>query len=202
MLQQLKNLSRLRKYYLLYEFLTKTTYVFLIALTVGLLGLNFGEVGKILKEWLVPLMGLAVFLPGISRYIVKNPVRSYTWVVAVEVVCVFGFWLTEWGIYPGFLLIGSWCVMMCTASVLKPLKDKNISQVIKGDGEFSILRTRVNALGAVVIATIGFALLYYRVSTLYAVTLTTTCLIISRYVYVHVMEELYIIEDGRSKGYK
>ena len=96
----------------------------------------------------------------------------------------------------------SWCVMMCTASVLKPLKDKNISQVIKGDGEFSILRTRVNALGAVVIATIGFALLYYRVSTLYAVTLTTTCLIISRYVYVHVMEELYIIEDGRSKGYK
>lgn len=202
MFRELSQLSTLRIRYLAYEFLVKTTYVFMLALTTGLLKSNYSEVGTILKEALVPIIGLAVFVPGVSRYIVKNPVYSYTWVVALEILCIVGFWLTEFNYYPGVLLIASFCLMTAIGAVMQPLKDKNISQVISADGSFAILRSRINALGAIILALIGGAMIYYRVDTFYAATFTTACLIASRYQYVHVMDELYIIENGRSKGYK
>ena len=201
MLTSLRQLSKLRKHYLAYEFLSKSTYVFLISVTVGLLSSTFGANGLVIKDWMTPVLGLAVFLPGLSRYVIKNPVRSYTWIVTIEILCILGFWLTEWNIYPDTILLASLGIMMALKSVITPLRDKNNSQVIKSCGEFSLLRGRINALSAVVLGGIGGLMVLYSVPTVIGVALTTSCLILSRYMYVLVMKELYVIENGRAKGY-
>lgn len=190
MINEIKELTRLRKYFLLYQFFTKATNVFLIAITIKLISTMFGDFGLILKDYAVPLIGLLIFLPYISGYIIDHPLKCFTVVVALEILSIVGYSLAELGFYPEITLVFSIFVLTASNTVVAPLRAKNTSEVIGGCKSYSILSERLNAVSMALLTLVGIALLTYGIPTTLNIVLSVICLLASRLVYVVVLKEL------------
>lgn len=190
MLNQIQQLSRLRKHYLLYQLFTKATNIFLIAMTISLLFQFYGEKGVIIKDYIVPALSLFIFIPYISGYIIDNPRSSFAWVIAIEVFALINYCLAYYGIYSEVtLIIGILTLTICNVFV-NPLRVKNTSQVVNGEKEYSILSERVNAVFTVVLAAIGIYLVSAELSNMINIVMTIVCVLASRFTYFVVLDEL------------
>jgi hypothetical protein len=190
MITQIKQLSDLRKFYLAYQFFTKATNIFLIAMTISLIFTFFGEKGVIIKDYVVPALSLFIFTPFISGYIIDNPRKAFSWVIAIEVFALVNYCLAEWGYYSQItLLIGLLTLTICNVFV-NPLRVKNTSQVVNNDKDYSILSDRINAIFTVTLAAIGVTLVTYDMTTMINIVMTIVCVLLSRFTYMRVLVEL------------
>jgi hypothetical protein len=155
MVTQLKNLSKLRKLHLAYNLLTSGINVFLIAITITLISGLFGDEGLILKDYIVPFLGLSVFLPKICRYIINNPIRSYKYVVAIEMVCIAGYGIADAGYYPEIVAVTSMVLLTVCNTVVRPCRAKNTSAIVNNDGEYTLLQEKFQTASVVSIGFIG-----------------------------------------------
>jgi len=198
MLQQLKNLSKVRKLLLIYSFLTQACNVFLIAVTATLIIQYFDALGIILRDYSAPIFGLLLFIPKVSKYIVDNPFKCYPYIVAIEITCVTGYMVVAQGFYPVPILLLSMFFLGSCNTLVRPLRTKNSSQVIKGDGEFAVLAERFSSLAMVIVTVIGVAMTTYHVNTLVNAFLSITFIALSRWVYHYFLIELNKSEEGES----
>lgn len=155
MITQLKELSKLRRLHLAYNLLTSGINVFLIAITITLISGLFGDEGLILKDYIVPFLGLSVFLPKICRYIINNPIRSYKYVVAIEMTCIMGYGVADAGYYPEIVAVTSMVILTICNTVVRPCRSKNTSAIINNDGEYTLLMEKFQTASVVSIGFVG-----------------------------------------------
>ncbi len=194
MLKQLKSLSKLRKLYLTYQLLVAACNVFLIAVTATLIIKHFDTLGIILRDYSATLFGLLLFIPGISKYITRNPMKCYPYIVAIEITCVTGYMVASRDIYPEFILVASMFFWGATNTLVRPLRAKNYSQVIKGDGDYAVLSERVSSISLVLVTALGVWMTWAGISTLVNAALTIIFMAGSRWVYHYFLIELLGIE--------
>tara|TARA_R100000664_G_C2759916_1_gene150324 strand:+ start:9810 stop:10400 length:591 start_codon:yes stop_codon:yes gene_type:complete len=190
MLSQLKELSRLRKYYLAYQFFTKSTNIFLIAITIRLIIDQFGDDGLIVKDYMIPVLGLFIFVPFLSNYIVDNAKSCFKWIIVVEVISLLLYSAAEKGFFPEVTLVMGIVTLTVSNVFVSPLRVKNTSQVVDNDKEYSILSERVNSVFTVLLSGIGLLLLTYGVPSDVNIVLTMIFVLLSRFSYLVVLDEL------------
>jgi len=189
-INDLKNLSSLRKYYLAYQFFTKSTNIFLIAITIRLIIDQFGEDGLILKDYAIPVLGLFIFVPFLSNYIIDNARKCFKWIIVVEVFSLLMYIAAEKNFFPEITLILGIVTLTVSNVFVSPLRVKNNSQVVDNDKKYSILSERVNSVFTVLLSSIGALLLIFDIRSDVNIVLTIIFVLLSRFTYLKVLDEL------------
>ena len=189
-INQLSELSPLRKYYLAYQFFTKSTNIFLIAITIRLITGQFGEDGLILKDYMIPVLGLFIFVPFLSNYIIDNARKCFKWIIVVEVFSLLMYIAAEKGIFPEITLILGIVTLTVSNVFVNPLRVKNNSQVVDNDKNYSILSERINSVFTVLLSSIGALLLIFDIRSDVNIVLTIIFVLLSRFTYLKVLDEL------------
>ena len=189
-INDLRNLSDLRKYYLAYQFFTKSTNIFLIAITIRLIIDQFGEDGLILKDYAIPVLGLFIFVPFLSNYIIDNARKCFKWIIVVEVFSLLMYIAAEKNFFPEITLILGIVTLTVSNVFVSPLRVKNNSQVVDNDKKYSILSERVNSVFTVLLSSIGALLLIFDIRSDVNIVLTIIFVLLSRFTYLKVLDEL------------
>ena len=189
-INDLRNLSDLRKYYLAYQFFTKSTNIFLIAITIRLIIDQFGEDGLILKDYAIPVLGLFIFVPFLSNYIIDNARKCFKWIIVVEVFSLLMYIAAEKNFFPEITLILGIVTLTVSNVFVSPLRVKNNSQVVDNDKNYSILSERVNSVFTVLLSSIGALLLIFDIRSDVNILLTIIFVLLSRFTYLKVLDEL------------
>lgn len=189
-IDDLRNLSDLRKYYLAYQFFTKSTNIFLIAITIRLIIDQFGEDGLILKDYAIPVLGLFIFVPFLSNYIIDNARKCFKWIIVVEVFSLLMYIAAEKNFFPEITLILGIVTLTVSNVFVSPLRVKNNSQVVDNDKNYSILSERVNSVFTVLLSSIGALLLIFDIRSDVNILLTIIFVLLSRFTYLKVLDEL------------
>jgi hypothetical protein len=181
LLLEIKALSEIRKNQQIMSFYILFANALLIAYTAKAYVINFGAEGLILKDYAISTLGLMLLIPVIGKAINKHPMSVFHLSIALEVLALLGYFLTNKGIHPTIILPISTFILMVSVFLMRPLVNRVNSLIVDGCADYSLLDSKLSAIYTVLGSIFGTAIIYFDISTNYTVILLLVILLVSRF---------------------
>tara|TARA_R110001583_G_scaffold174017_2_gene328224 strand:+ start:4148 stop:4795 length:648 start_codon:yes stop_codon:yes gene_type:complete len=190
-LDEVKGLSPLRKNQQLVVFYMLFVNAMIIACTATFYVEFFGSDGLILKDYAISVLGLMLFIPVFGRFSTSKPLRTFKIALTLEFVSVVGYLMTSIGVAPqACLIVASYCVVQ-SGIIMRPINTQVDSLVTAGCADYSLLKSKLDALYTAVGAAVGASFLLLGASKVTVVIMLGISLACSRYYRKRVLVEIY-----------
>lgn len=189
--KEAKNLSQIRKNQQLMTFYMLFVAALMIAVIAKQYISIFGAEGVILKDYLISLYGLILLVPFIGKWVTSNPMKTFRYSVILEVIATLGYYISTKGYYPEIILILSTVILISTNLMMCPLITKVDSQVINGEDNYSLFKSKMDSVYTAIGSIFGALILMLNIPLDFTIFFMFTMLFMSRYYRNKVFQEVY-----------
>jgi hypothetical protein len=194
-ISEIKELSPLRKNQQIMSFFLLFVNAMLVAITTNLYLKIFGGEGLILKNYAISMYGLILFIPILGRLAFKYPLRAFVWALSLEAMSVLGYFLSSQSYHEQlFLLLASFCVISSTL-IMRPILVQTDSLITNGCANYSLLKSKMDALYTAIGALFGGYCVLTNVSLSITITIFAASLIMARFYRKRVLDKIYTKEE-------
>lgn len=191
-IEEIKALPSLRRNHQLSAFYMLYVNALIIACTATFYVAFFGAEGLILKDYVISLLGLMLFVPVFGKFCTFKPLRTFKIAVSLEAISISGYLMTSLDIMPQTsLIVASYCIVQSNI-LMRPINNQIDSIVTAGCADYSLLKSKLDALYTAVGAAVGASFLLLGVSKTATVVMLGASLFLCRYYRKRVLTEIYI----------
>jgi hypothetical protein len=190
-IQEVKSLSPLRKNQQIMSFFLLFVNAMLIAVTTSLYIKAFGTEGLILKDYAISLYGLILFIPILGKLAMQYPLRAFTVALFLEAASVIAYFLVSKSFHEHLLLpIATLCIIS-SSLIMRPILVQVDSLVTNGCSNYSLLKSKLDALYTSIGALFGGYCIFANVSISFSIIIYATSLVMARYYRKKVLDEIF-----------
>lgn len=190
-IDQLRALSPLRRNQQKMAFCLLFVNALLGATSITLYVDLFTSDGLIVKNYIVSVAGLALFVPLLGRMTTTRPLQVFYTCVVLEGISMLAWYATLYSPYPHVALGIASAAIVSAGLAMSPILKQVESIVTDGCADYSLLSTRLSAAYTALAALIGAAFVYYSLPLVVNVTVFSLALAMARYYRKRVLDDIY-----------
>jgi len=188
---QFLELSALRKNQQFMSFYLLFVNTLLVACTATFYIDLFGTEGLILKGYIISVFGLILLLPMMGKYIQNDPLLTFKIALGFEVISMVGYLMVANDYYPHIALPIATLTLVSSGLIMRPILTQVDSIVTNGCKDYSMLKSRLDALYTAIGAMVGAIFILTNVPPYLSLLVLNTSLITARIYRKRVLDEVY-----------
>lgn len=190
-IQQLRELSPLRRNQQKMAFCLLFVNALLGATSVTLYVELFTSDGLVIKNYIVSVAGLALFIPVLGRVTTTHPLQVFYVCIGLEIISMIAWYGVLFSPYPHPSLLLASATIVGSNLAMSPILKQVDSIVTDGCAHYSLLSTRLSAAYTALAAGIGSAFVYFSLPLSVNVTVFACALFMARYYRMLVLKGIY-----------
>jgi hypothetical protein len=179
--KEFSELTELRKCHLMSMIFGRILNIAIFTVTTFIIVKYFGAKGMIIKDQLIAISSLALFIGSFASMAGKNPVKFLKFIFLLEIISLIGFLIAGMDIYSIYILPLSTATLTITNLMMQSLIKQVDSIVTSGDSTFCDYYIKFSAISGFTGAAIGLTIGFYEISVFPVFLLALVMLLGCRY---------------------